>query len=131
MLAINIVCRYQFLIVKPNNQHSWEKNTLLDVSISKWGIAIQAAVAHSIQWRKDAKWLRMYMYIITEGKVCTCVKTRCNAFLARILVFYRNNVGRFFLPHTPLRVEVITCFWPISCMWSICVCQVAFELYCS
>ena len=53
MLAINIVCRCQFLICE-NEQPAFfkktqEKITLLDVSIFKWGIAIQAAVARSIE----------------------------------------------------------------------------------
>ena len=90
----------------------------------------QPAVAHSIEQRKDAKQLRMYMYIITEGKVCTRIKTRCNVVLAHVLAFYRNNVGRIFLLHMPIQVDVTTCFQPISCMCSICVCQVVFELYC-
>ena len=55
------------------------------VSTSKQGIAIQAAVAHSIELRIDTKWLGMYMYIITEGKVCTCMKTHCNVLLACVL----------------------------------------------
>ena len=110
-------------------QNTWEKTTLLDVSISKRGIAIQAAVAHNIEWRKDAKWLRMYMYIITEGKICIRMKTHCNALLACILAFYRNNVGRFLLLHTPIWVDVTTCFQPISCVCFIRVCQVTFELY--
>ena len=38
-----------------------EKTTLLDVSISKQGIVIQATVAQSIERRKDANWLHMYM----------------------------------------------------------------------
>ena len=110
-------------------QKTWEETTLLDVSISKRGIAIQAAVAHNIEWRKDTKQLRMYMYIITEGKVCTRMKTHCNAFLACILAFYRNNVGRFLLLHTPIWVDVTICFQPISYVCSICMCQVTFELY--
>ena len=72
----------------------------------------------------------MYMYIIIVGKVCTHVKTCRNALLARILAFYRNNDGSFFLLHTPIQVDVTVCFWPISCVCSICICQVAFELYC-
>ena len=96
-----------------------EKISLLDVSISKQGIAIQAAVAHSIEQRKDAKWLRMYMYIIIEGKVCTHVKAHCNTLLACFLAFYRNNVGRFFLPYTSMQVDVTTCFRPISSVCSI------------
>ena len=71
----------------------------------------------------------MYMYIITEGKVCTHVGTCCNALLACVLAFYRINVGRFFLPHMPMLVDVTVCFLPISCVCSIWVCQVAFELY--
>ena len=76
------------------------------------GIAIHTTVAHSIERRKDTKWLyvRLHVYIIIEGKVCTRVKTRCNAFLARVLAFYRNNVGRFFLPLTPIQVDVTKCF---------------------
>ena len=106
-----------------------ENTTLLDVSISKQDIAIQAAVVHSIEWRKDAKSLCMYMYIITEGKVCTHMKTRCNSLLTRILAFYKTNVGRFLLLHMPLQVDLTTCFQPISCVCTICVCQIAFELH--
>ena len=95
-----------------------EKTTLLDVSISKRSIAIQAAVAHSIEQREDTKWLCMYMYMITEDKVCTHVKTRCNALFDCVLGFYRNNVGRLFLLRMPIWVDVTACFWPISCVYS-------------
>ena len=57
------------------------------------------------------------------------MKTCCNTLLAYVLVFYQNNLGRFFLPHTAIRVDVTTCFRPISCVCSVCMCQVAFELY--
>ena len=57
------------------------------------------------------------------------MKTCCNTLLACVLVFYQNNVGRFFLPHTAIWVDVTMCFWPISCVCSVCMCQVAFELY--
>ena len=75
----------------------------------------------------------MYVYVHNHWRkstyICTCVNTRCNALLAYILSFYKNNVGRFYLLHTPIWVDVTACFRPISCMCSICVCQVAFELY--
>ena len=71
----------------------------------------------------------MYMYIITEGKVCTRKKTHCKALLACIVIFHGNNVGRLFLPHTPIRIDVTACFRPISYVCSIRVCQVVFELY--
>ena len=51
-----------------------------------------------------------------------------NAFLAMLLPF-KINCGRFFFPHTPIRVDKTACFQPISCVCSFCVCQVAFELY--
>ena len=89
--------------MKPNKQHSSKKlenkTTLLDVSISKQGIVIQAAVAHSIERRKDAKWLCIYMHIFTEGKVYTLMKTHFNALLAHVLAFCTNNVGRFPTTH--------------------------------
>ena len=58
MLTVNIVSRYRFLIFETKSpvlfKKTQEKTTLLDVSISKRGIVIQAAVIHSIEQRKDA-----------------------------------------------------------------------------
>ena len=91
----------------------------------------QYKLASCTQYRmkKDAKQLSMYMYIITEGKVCIYAKTHCKCPLGQYSCLLNNNIGRFYFQHMPIRVNITVCFWPISCMCSICVCQVAFELY--
>ena len=70
----------------------------------------------------------MYVYVhnhYRKQKVCTRVKTHINALVVHVLAFYRNNIGRFFLPRMPILVDVTACFRPISCMCSIRMCQVA------
>ena len=113
--------------MKLNNQCSSRKckrTTLLDVLISKRSIAIQAVVAHSIEWKKTLSSYVCTVYIIYEKKVCTCITSHCNSLVTHVLAFYRNNVSRFFLPHMPIRVDVTACFQPIRCVCCIRVCQV-------
>ena len=53
-------------------------------------------------------------------------KDLLNSFLACVLAFCQG-----FLLHMPIQVDKTTYFQPISCMYSIRICQVALELYCS
>ena len=58
--------------------------------------------------------------------VYTCMNIRlmpCSCLL-------KINFGRYYFPHTPIRVDKTVCFQLISCVCSIRMCEVSFELYC-